>query len=185
MNITERVVIAAVIAAIVVFGWYEYSLHMTKKVVPVAPTVTLTSTSTASAVSTTTSSSVKNAPTATQTTPQVLIDGQTIDVTLALTPADQERGLGGRTGLASHEGMLFVFPTDSHNMFWMKDMEFSIDMIWFSSNGTVIYIQPNVAPDTYPEAFGPQGLSRYVLEVPANFASSNHIQIGDKAVLPQ
>lgn len=116
--------------------------------------------------------------------PTVVIDGQTINVELEETPADQELGLGGRTGLADHAGMLFIFPSDAQHMFWMKDMQFSIDMIWFSDDGTVLYVQPNVAPDTYPEAFGPTENSRYVLELPANFAQAYDIKVGDKAVLP-
>jgi uncharacterized membrane protein (UPF0127 family) len=116
--------------------------------------------------------------------PVVVLDGQTINVELEKTPADQELGLGGRTGLPDHSGMLFIFPDDAQHMFWMKDMQFSIDMIWFSADGTVIYIQPDVSPDTYPEAFGPSAPSRYVLEVPANFASTYQIKIGDKATLP-
>lgn len=120
----------------------------------------------------------------TPASPVVRIDGQRITVTLALTPAQQEKGLGGRSGLGDHEGMLFVFPADDQHLFWMKDMHFSIDMIWFSSDGTVIYIQPNVSPATYPEAFGPSEPSRYVLEMPANFASTYGIKIGDQATLP-
>lgn len=116
--------------------------------------------------------------------PVVVIDGQTINVELEETPAQQELGLGGRTGLGVNDGMLFIFPDDAQHMFWMKDMQFSIDMIWFSADGTVIYIQPDVSPATYPETFGPAENSRYVLEVPANFAAAHGIKIGDKAALP-
>ncbi|HTR18895.1 MAG TPA: DUF192 domain-containing protein [Candidatus Paceibacterota bacterium] len=123
------------------------------------------------------------APAATQR-PVVMIDGQTISVELEETPAQQELGLGGRAGLADHAGMLFIFPSNAQHMFWMKDMEFSIDMIWLSQDGTVIYIQPHVSPDTYPEAFGPDAPSRYVLEVPANFAATYGIKVGDTATLP-
>ena len=53
-----------------------------------------------------------------------------------------------------------------------------------SDDGTVIYIQPDVAPSTYPDAFGPNGNSRYVLEVPSNFAAQHGIVVGNKAILP-
>ncbi len=115
---------------------------------------------------------------------QITLDGQTISVTLATTPAEQERGLGGRSGLSDHEGMLFVFPHDAVYKFWMKDMHFAIDMIWMTGDGTIMYIQPNVSPSTYPHAFGPDTPARYVLEVPANFAQMYGIKAGDTAVLP-
>jgi hypothetical protein len=114
----------------------------------------------------------------------VMLGGQTIYVDLAENAAQQDLGLGNRASLGAHQGMLFIFPTDDIHMFWMKDMSFSIDMLWFSADGTLLYIQPNVAPSTYPDAFGPNELSRYVLELPANFATTYGIKVGDVATLP-
>src|SRR3989338_5701660 len=58
------------------------------------------------------------------------IGDQAVRVTVADTPESRERGLSGRDGLASDEGMLFVFQNDGYHTFWMKDMLFSIDIIW-------------------------------------------------------
>ncbi|HWP61417.1 MAG TPA: DUF192 domain-containing protein [Candidatus Paceibacterota bacterium] len=112
------------------------------------------------------------------------IDGVSIVADVATTPAQQELGLGGRSRLAPGTGMLFVFPQDGHYAFWMKDMHFSIDIIWLASDGTVVFIVPNLSPATYPQSYGPKGLARYVLEVPAGFATQNHLQVGDRAQLP-
>jgi uncharacterized membrane protein (UPF0127 family) len=117
--------------------------------------------------------------------PTVLLDGQTISVSIADTEATRERGLGGRSGLADHEGMLFVFPQDGYYAFWMKDMEFSIDMVWLSAQGKVVFIEQNVAPSTYPNAFQPTSPARYVIELPAGFVQQYNIKIGDSAVLPK
>lgn len=75
--------------------------------------------------------------------------------------------------------MLFVFQTDSKEAFWMKDMHFSIDMIWISASGQIVYMAQNVSPDTYPENFVPTSPARYVLEVPANYAAQHGWKIGD------
>jgi len=115
--------------------------------------------------------------------PTISLKGTTLRVTLATTTADRERGLGGRTGLASDEGMLFVFDTDGLYAFWMKDMKFSIDMVWLSSDGTVVYMAKNVSPDTYPAAFTPDTPARYVLELPAGWADAHGLKVGDKASL--
>ena len=117
-------------------------------------------------------------------TPQVVLNKQVIDVTVATSEADRERGLGGRDGLGANEGMLFVFPEDSYEKFWMKDMRFSIDMLWLSATGTVVYIAPNVSPDTYPQTFAPTSPARFVLELPAQFAKEHGIKVGDTAILP-
>ncbi len=113
----------------------------------------------------------------------ITLDGQTIDVSIADTVATRELGLGGRAGLAPNEGMLFVFPQDGIYAFWMKDMRFSIDMIWFSDSGAVVYMAQNVSPDTYPNAFVPTVPARYVLELPAGYAKEYNVKIGDVAQL--
>lgn len=117
--------------------------------------------------------------------PTVVIGGQRVSVTIADTDATRQKGLGGRSGLGAHEGMLFIFPQDGVYAFWMKDMSFSIDMVWLSAQGKVVFIENNVSPDTYPQAFRPNSTARYVLELPAGFASQYNIKIGDSAVLPQ
>lgn len=102
-----------------------------------------------------------------------------ITVDVAVTQADQERGLGGRDGLAENQGMLFVFTKDDHYPFWMKDMKFAIDIIWISSAGKVVHIVPNLAPSTYPNAFQSPTPARSVLELPAGWAAAHHVALGD------
>jgi len=109
----------------------------------------------------------------------VSLDGQTIRVMIADTEASREQGLGGLPGLAPDEGMLFIFPQDGVYAFWMKDMRFSIDMVWLSSSGKVIYIAQNISPNTFPKDFGPHSPARYVLELPANYTKEYNVSIGD------
>lgn len=109
----------------------------------------------------------------------VEIGGKTINVTLADTPASREQGLSGTKGLASDEGMLFIFPRDGKYSFWMKDMLYAIDIVWISSDGKVVYIVPNASPESYPATFTSKMLARYVLELRANFVKTNNVKIGD------
>jgi uncharacterized membrane protein (UPF0127 family) len=118
------------------------------------------------------------------TSATVALDGTEVHVDLATTPAAQEKGLGGRTSLAPGSGMLFIFPQDGRYAFWMKDMSFPIDIIWMDDTGKVIYVVPDLSPQTYPHSYGPIALSRFVLEVPAGFAASHRVQVGDRAQLP-
>jgi uncharacterized membrane protein (UPF0127 family) len=104
-------------------------------------------------------------------------------VEVADTEAARERGLSGRDNLAEGSGMLFVFPKDDQAGIWMKEMKFSIDVIWLDASGTVITIAPTVSPDTYPQAFYPAKPARYILEVPAGFAEAHGVAEGDTFVL--
>ena len=107
------------------------------------------------------------------------IDGQAIRVAIADTPTLQSLGLGNRGGLPDGEGMLFVFDADKKHAFWMKDMRFSIDMVWISRDGVIVYMAQNVSPKTYPEDFVPTSPARYVLELPAGYVTAHNIKVGD------
>lgn len=181
-------IVFVVLLAIVIF-WYAYSYSNNSTEMMTSSSATTSGALTGVVVATTTISSTDAPspyppPSLGEQQGIVTIDGQTIYTDLAQDPAQQELGLGNRASLGAHQGMLFIFPTNEIHEFWMKDMSFSIDMVWMSADGTIIYIQPNVAPSTYPDAFGPNQDSRYVLELPANFAADHGINIGDKATLP-
>jgi len=106
------------------------------------------------------------------------IDNKSVQVEVVSTDASRQMGLSGRSGLAPETGMLFVFDTDNSWGFWMKDMRFSIDMVWLSADGTVVTIAPSVEPDTYPQIIYPQVPARYVLEFPAGFAQAHNLAVG-------
>ena len=108
------------------------------------------------------------------------LGANTVFVSVADTEQKRELGLGGRSGLASNEGMLFIFPKEGTYGFWMKDMRFPVDILWLSNDGTVIYIQEKVSPDTYPHVFTPGKKARYVLELPAGYSTEHHILVGDR-----
>lgn len=111
------------------------------------------------------------------------IAGQNIKIDIARTNAEKEQGLSGRVSLAEDSGMLFVFDKSGKYSFWMKDMNFPIDMIWLDQDLKVVYIQENATPESYPESFGPNENANYVLEVVAGFSEKNNLKVGDKAEL--
>lgn len=113
----------------------------------------------------------------------VTIGKTTVVVDVADTPALREHGLSGREGLQEGKGMLFVFPEPGSYGFWMKDMQFPIDIIWADSSGVVNTVTPNIAPYTYPQAFYPTAPVLYVLEVPAGYAEAHKIGVGAKIVV--
>jgi len=71
--------------------------------------------------------------------------------------------------------------------FWMKDMNFPIDIIWLAPfrNGDerdlrIIYIKKDAEPKSYPEAFTPKEEAMYVLEVFSSFSEKNNLKEGNK-----
>jgi uncharacterized membrane protein (UPF0127 family) len=112
----------------------------------------------------------------------VKIAGQDIKVDLALTVAEQEQGLSGRSGLAENSGMLFVFSKPGQYLFWMKDMNFPIDIIWLGEDMRVIYIKKDARPELYPETYGPNQNAKYVLEIASGFSEQYGLKAGDSAL---
>lgn len=107
-----------------------------------------------------------------------------LNIEVADTNAERIQGLSGKQGLAENESMLFVFDTEGYYGIWMKDMNFSIDIVWLDKNKKIIHIEKDVSPETYPKIFyalknGQPILSLYVLETSAGFLAQNNIQIGD------
>ena len=110
----------------------------------------------------------------------VKIAGQNIRVDLALTPIEQEKGLSGRGSLGAGEGVLFVFDHPDKYLFWMKDMNFSIDIIWIGEDQKIVYIKKDARPESYPEIYKPNDNAKYILEVTSGFAEKNNLQVGNE-----
>jgi uncharacterized membrane protein (UPF0127 family) len=108
------------------------------------------------------------------------IDGTPFRVHLLTTERARVKGLSGKTSLDANEGMFFVFDTDGEWGIWMKDMLFSIDVIWIAEDGTVVHIEEYVHPDTYPRVFTNETPARYVLEVTAGTVEAYNISVGSK-----
>jgi len=107
------------------------------------------------------------------------VNGRTFSLEVAGTPAAQELGLGKRASLPKNQGMLFVFSRPAVECFWMKDMHFPLDMIWLDANKTVVHVEQNVSPATYPSTFCPAATSEYVIELNAGSSRSAGIRDGE------
>jgi uncharacterized membrane protein (UPF0127 family) len=112
---------------------------------------------------------------------EIKFAGVILNVELAKTPQAQQMGLSGRVSMPPDHGMLFIFDSESNWGFWMKDMKFSLDIIWFDSNRRAVYIEQNLAPCT-PQScpiYSPPTIAMYVLEVNAGFIQVHNVTLGD------
>jgi len=110
----------------------------------------------------------------------VKIAGKILKVELALTSEEQEKGLSERKKINEDEGMLFVFNYTGQYSFWMKDMNFPLDIIWIDDDFKVVYIEKNALPESYPATFSPKVEAKYILEVLSQFSQKNNLKVGDK-----
>ncbi len=96
------------------------------------------------------------------------------------TAQEKTKGLSGRKNLPPDQGALFVYDEPALYNFWMKDMNFAIDIIWLGQDLKIVDITHEAKPESFPEKFSPKVRAQYVLEVNAGFAKNNSINIGSQ-----
>jgi len=106
-------------------------------------------------------------------TPQGVISALVAD-----TAMSRERGLSGRSSLSADESMLFIFSDPGLHAFWMKDMRFSLDLVWIGADKKITAISRDVSPDSYPKIFLPPRPVSYVLELNAGAAQNFGLEAG-------
>ena len=110
-----------------------------------------------------------------------------IPIRVEIVNSYEERatGLSGRNSLEGIDGLLFVFPEADYHAIWMKNMKFPIDIIWISEDLTVISIEKNVTPQSYPNLFRPPRPAKYILETNIHYADTFGIRTGQSVILPK
>jgi uncharacterized membrane protein (UPF0127 family) len=111
----------------------------------------------------------------------VFFSDRSVEALIPLTAELQSQGLGGRTSLSDHQGMLWIYSQPTNVTFWMKGMTIPIDIIWLRSH-EVVGIEASVPPPnpgqlTLP-TYRPNQPVDAVLEVAAGFAERYGISPG-------
>jgi uncharacterized membrane protein (UPF0127 family) len=129
------------------------------------------------------SSPARQVVTAPLPTVEITVGGVPLTVELASQPADRALGLGYREGLAPGTGMLFLFEGPAPRSFWMRGMQFCIDIIWIE-NGVIQGAAESVCPEPpgtadadLPSYVSPVPVT-YVLEVPAGWLDAYGLGVG-------
>lgn len=113
----------------------------------------------------------------------VIVRGNKFFVDVADDEVLRERGLSGRDSLEKNSGMLFVFDKPGIYGFWMKDMRFSIDIVWIR-DGKVLGYEENLDYLDQSSIYYPPGEVDTVLEIGAGEVGEIGIEKGDYARLP-
>jgi len=78
-------------------------------------------------------------------TPTATINNHTFKLEIAKTPKEKEIGLSAKKTLEKDFGLLFPFEKPGYYSFWMKSMQFPIDII-FIKNNRIVTIHKDVKP---------------------------------------
>jgi uncharacterized membrane protein (UPF0127 family) len=103
---------------------------------------------------------------------------------LLTSPEEKALGLSFRTQ-KDNFAVLFWYDAAQELIFWMKDMNFAIDILWIREN-KVVWIEENVPPPSKLlktsklPTFGHNILADKVLELPAGSSKKHNIKKGDK-----
>lgn len=111
-------------------------------------------------------------------------------IDLADNPIKRELGLSYRKSMCNDCGMFFSFPREDFYSFWMKDMNFDIDIIFINSELEIVNIFPNVKKEGYvksnpasSEKIKNTEVAMYILELNSGKAEEKNIKIGDIVIL--
>jgi len=112
-------------------------------------------------------------------------DDLCLGVEVVSSSQDISGGLMYREGLDEGRGMLFVFGSEGRHGFWMKNMKFSVDMIWIGSDGRVVHVERSVpvCGEGSCPGYAPAEKAKYVLETRANFSAENGVDAGSMAAI--
>jgi uncharacterized membrane protein (UPF0127 family) len=99
-------------------------------------------------------------------------------VEVADTPAKREMGLQYRRELADDRGMIFIFPVESQQSFWMKNTPIALDMIFINRDRRIVGIVEQTTPFSLDPRFV-SAQSQFVLEIRGGLAKRFGIQSGD------
>lgn len=115
---------------------------------------------------------------------EVCFNDRCFFVELAITQQEKIDGLMFRESLDPDKGMLFVYEEEAEYSFWMKNVNFPLDIVWINGNREVIYIKRNFQPcmEDSCEIAKPSQKAKYALELNADVLDEMSVEIGDKLV---
>lgn len=113
------------------------------------------------------------------------VNGQKFQVLVADDPDERQIGLSEKKSLPQNQGMIFLMDKADYYSFWMKNMDFPIDIIFISGDRIVtIYSDQQPAKDNEnPPTITSKEPADKVLEINAGLAKKHNLKEGDSIKL--
>ncbi len=102
-----------------------------------------------------------------------------IDIQIADNDFDRELGLMFRKSMEETQGMLFIFPIDTIQNFWMRNTYIPLDMIFVNSKDKIVTIQ-HATKTLSDQTYASTAPAMYVIEVSLGYTDKYKIKTGDK-----
>jgi len=102
-----------------------------------------------------------------------------IDIEIANSDFDRQLGLMFRKHMDDKDGMLFIFPSEEMQSFWMRNTFIPLDMVFVNAAKKIVTIHRNtqtLSDQSYPSS----APAMYVIEVNGGFCSTHKINEGDR-----
>lgn len=98
---------------------------------------------------------------------------------IEISESDQSRAMGlmYRNPLPDNQGMLFLFPYEMIQTFWMKNTPSTLDMIFINAAGKIVTIHSYTQPFS-TDRYASDQPAQYVLEVRGGFCDTYGITTG-------
>jgi len=103
----------------------------------------------------------------------------TIAIALADNDDTRSQGLMDVRTLNADQGMLFIFPSEIRQSFWMANTPLALDLIFVNENLEIVSIHQNARPFSR-QSIDSEYPAKYVVEVNAGYAIRHDLQIGNK-----
>lgn len=107
---------------------------------------------------------------------KVWIDGKEYALEIADNEETRSFGLGNRSNLCEYCGMFFVFDVAAKHAFWMKGMQFPLDIVWLHDD-VVVHIERHIEPESQM-TYIPSVAANRVLEF--NAGTADTLNVGEK-----
>ena len=106
------------------------------------------------------------------------VDGRRITVEVARAPDEQRRGLMFRDSLPPDHGMLFVFPIEEVQAFWMRNTKLPLSIAYADASGRIVRVADLEPFDERPvTSVAP---ARYALEMNRGWFAAHDVTPGDR-----
>ena len=107
----------------------------------------------------------------------------TVRLEVAADPSSRARGLMGRLKVGRGTGMVFLYPRDVTEAFWMKDTLVPLSIAFVAADGRVVSVAEMTPCRADPcPSYAPAGSYRYAVELPAGAFEQAGVGPGAKVV---
>ncbi len=108
----------------------------------------------------------------------IKVGSRTVQMQVALHPAEQQKGLMFCQAMGAEEGMVFVFDQPQQMSFWMRNTSLSLDIGYFDADGVLREIYPLYPHDERPVQS--RGRMQFALEMHQGWYRHHGVKPGDR-----